>query len=115
MSANFARLAPAAQITAPPGMQTSGILLRSAEVILADSNIFFSLTSPVLDPKGIILSGGPSSVYDAGAPQLPEWVLESGLPVLGICYGLQLLARAHGGVVAHPALSRMPPTVRHPT
>ena len=58
-----------------------------------------------LHPKGIILSGGPSSVYDAGAPQLPGWVLESGLPVLGICYGLQLLARAHGGVVA-PASHR---------
>jgi GMP synthase (glutamine-hydrolysing) len=53
-----------------------------------------------LNPKGIILSGGPASVYDPGAPQLPEWVLDSGLPTLGICYGLQLLARAHGGVVA---------------
>ncbi|MFM8595315.1 MAG: glutamine amidotransferase-related protein, partial [Chloroflexota bacterium] len=58
-----------------------------------------------MTPKGIILSGGPASVYDEGAPQLPAWVLESGLPVLGICYGLQLLARAHGGVVA-PAAHR---------
>ena len=65
-------------------------------------------------PKGIILSGGPASVYDEGAPQLPAWVLESGLPVLGICYGLQLLAQAHGGVVA-PAAHREygPATIRH--
>lgn len=53
-----------------------------------------------LAPRGIILSGGPNSVYEVGAPQLPAWVLESGLPVLGICYGMQLLARALGGVVA---------------
>ena len=53
-----------------------------------------------LGPRGVILSGGPASVYGEGSPQLPDWVLSSGLPVLGICYGLQLLARAHGGVVA---------------
>ena len=52
-----------------------------------------------LHPKGIILSGGPASVYEPGAPQLPGWVLESGLPVLGICYGMQLLAREFGGSV----------------
>jgi GMP synthase (glutamine-hydrolysing) len=53
-----------------------------------------------LRPKGVILSGGPASVYAPGAPQMPEWVLEQGVPTLGICYGLQLLARAHGGTVA---------------
>lgn len=53
----------------------------------------------LLQPKGVILSGGPASVYDDGAPQLPGWVLEQGLPTLGICYGLQLLARALGGAV----------------
>ena len=52
-----------------------------------------------LAPRGIILSGGPASVYEPGAPQLPGWVLQSGLPVLGICYGLQLLIRELGGVV----------------
>jgi GMP synthase (glutamine-hydrolysing) len=51
-------------------------------------------------PKGFILSGGPSSVYEPGAPTLPAYVLESGLPVLGICYGMQLLAHALGGRVA---------------
>ena len=53
-----------------------------------------------LSPVGFILSGGPASVYGPGAPQLPDYVLRSGLPVLGICYGMQLLARALGGEVA---------------
>jgi GMP synthase (glutamine-hydrolysing) len=48
---------------------------------------------------GIILSGGPNSVYDDGAPTLPDVVMESGVPVLGICYGLQLLAHSGGGHV----------------
>ncbi len=54
-----------------------------------------------LEPRGFILSGGPSSVYDEGAPQLPAYVLESGKPVLGICYGMQLLARKLGGEVQY--------------
>lgn len=52
-----------------------------------------------INPKGIILSGSPSSVYEPGAPTLPSWVLDSGLPVLGICYGMQLLTHHLGGNV----------------
>lgn len=51
-------------------------------------------------PAGFILSGSPNSVYDAGAPTLPAYVLESGVPVLGVCYGMQLLAHTLGGHVA---------------
>ena len=58
-----------------------------------------------LAPKGFILSGGPASVYAAGAPQIPPYVLRSGRPVLGICYGMQALAHALGGRVA-PATRR---------
>lgn len=58
-----------------------------------------------LDPKGFILSGGPASVYEEGAPQVPAYVLQSGLPVLGICYGMQALTFVLGGKVA-PSVSR---------
>ncbi len=58
-----------------------------------------------LNPLGFILSGGPSSVYDEGALLAPMYVFDSGLPVLGICYGMQLLAHQLGGRVA-PSASR---------
>ena len=51
------------------------------------------------DPKGIILSGGPNSVFDEGAPTADPGILELGMPVLGICYGMQLIARLAGGKV----------------
>ena len=50
-------------------------------------------------PAAIILSGGPSSVYEAGSPQLDPEILELGIPTLGICYGFQVLAQALGGKV----------------
>jgi GMP synthase (glutamine-hydrolysing) len=53
-----------------------------------------------LRPKGFILSGGPASVYDTGAPSLPDYVISSGLPILGICYGMQLIAQNFGGQVS---------------
>ena len=58
-----------------------------------------------LNPQGYILSGGPASVYEPGAPALPPFVLASGKPVLGICYGMQLLACRLGGQV-DPAARR---------
>ncbi|HLY35871.1 MAG TPA: glutamine-hydrolyzing GMP synthase [Candidatus Limnocylindria bacterium] len=51
-------------------------------------------------PKALILSGGPASVYDADAPNADPAIWSSGIPVLGICYGLQLMARELGGEVA---------------
>lgn len=51
------------------------------------------------NPKGIILSGGPNSVYEEGSPQAPQIVFELGVPVLGICYGFQTMAAQLGGSV----------------
>ncbi|WP_026678639.1 glutamine-hydrolyzing GMP synthase [Fictibacillus gelatini] len=52
-----------------------------------------------MNPKGIILSGGPNSVYGEGAPSCDEKIFELGIPVLGICYGMQLMAHRLGGKV----------------
>ena len=86
------------------GSQYSQLICRRVR----EANVFAEMVSwdraadrlPHINLKGIILSGGPASVYEAGAPALPDVVLESGVPVLGICYGLQLLAHALGGRVA---------------
>lgn len=58
-----------------------------------------------LNPSGIILSGGPLSVYDEGAPDVLPEIFELGVPVLGICYGLQLIAKNFEGTV-EPAQNR---------
>ncbi len=65
------------------------------------------------NPKGFILSGGPNSVYDEGAPTLPDYVLKSGLPVLGICYGMQLLAYRLGGKVGYSQHREYGPAILH--
>jgi GMP synthase (glutamine-hydrolysing) len=52
-----------------------------------------------LNPKGIILSGGPNSVYDAGAPTCDPGIWQLGIPVLGVCYGMQLMVKHLGGLV----------------
>ena len=91
------------------GSQYSQLICRRVREV----NVYAELISwdraeealPRLRPQGIILSGGPNSVYDPGAPTLPDIVLQSGVPVLGICYGLQLLAHTLGGRVT-PAQER---------
>jgi GMP synthase (glutamine-hydrolysing) len=52
-----------------------------------------------LNPKGIILSGGPNSVYDSDAPQCDPQIWDLGIPVLGVCYGMQLMVKQLGGAV----------------
>ncbi|GAA1328371.1 glutamine-hydrolyzing GMP synthase [Leucobacter albus] len=53
------------------------------------------------NPAGIVLSGGPSSVYEEGAPAFDDAIFELGIPTLGICYGFQVMARALGGTVGN--------------
>ncbi len=86
------------------GSQYTQLIARRVRELNVYSEIF-PWDSPVervmgIEPKGFILSGGPFSVYEPGAPTLPDYVLESDLPVLGICYGMQLLTQAQGGRVA---------------
>ena len=57
-----------------------------------------------LDPAAIILSGGPASVYEQGSPKLDPKILDLGIPVLGICYGFQILAQSLGGRVDRTGL-----------
>ena len=68
-----------------------------------------------LNPQGVILSGGPASVYAAGAPTVPHWVFERQLPVLGICYGLQALVHQLGGKVVPGQLQEYGSALLHQT
>jgi len=86
------------------GSQTSQLIARRIREAQVYCELFPFDAAPeevlALHPKGIILSGGPASVYEPGAPRLPAYVSQSGLPVLGICYGMQLMTQALGGRVA---------------
>src|SRR5688572_13034965 len=64
-------------------------------------------------PNGIVLSGGPASVYDDGAPQLDPGIFSLGVPVLGICYGMQLIAQHLGGRVEYSARREYGPSMLH--
>jgi GMP synthase (glutamine-hydrolysing) len=66
-----------------------------------------------INPKGVILSGGPSSVYDDDAPLAQTWVYEKRLPILGICYGMQVLAHQLGGSVSPSTKSEYGHAVLH--
>ncbi|MBO0784112.1 MAG: glutamine-hydrolyzing GMP synthase, partial [Ktedonobacteraceae bacterium] len=71
-----------------------------SELVPASTTLAQLQENPQLDIKGFILSGGPASVYDENAPSCDPAILHSGLPVLGICYGMHLLATQLGGHVA---------------
>ena len=86
------------------GGQTAQLICRR----LRDAGVFSLLVSPTIPlaelrsmrPKGIVLSGGPMSVYEKGAPVCDPGVFDLGVPVLGICYGMQLACRVLGGTVS---------------
>ena len=86
------------------GSQTAMLIARRVREL----NVYCELVPPSapreqiarLGARGIILSGGPSSVHDADAPRAPDWALDGALPTLGICYGMQELAHRLGGHVA---------------
>ena len=70
-----------------------------SELVPATTTLAQLQQHPHLDIKGFILSGGPASVYDDQAPACDPAILHSGLPVLGICYGMQLMTDELGGEV----------------
>ncbi len=85
------------------GSQYSLLIARRVR----ENQVYCELVSPdtpwekiaPLNPKGFILSGGPASVYGTNAPMAPAYIYESRLPVLGICYGMQVLTHQLGGQV----------------
>ena len=85
------------------GGQTAQLIARR----LRDQGVFSWLVAPTITPeqllamkpKGIVLSGGPASVYEKGAPTCDKRIFDLGVPVLGICYGMQLAAHLLGGKV----------------
>jgi GMP synthase (glutamine-hydrolysing) len=68
-----------------------------------------------IQPKGFILSGGPRSVYEEGAPYIQKFIFKTGLPILGICYGMQALTYALGGQVDASAQREYGPAEIEPT
>lgn len=86
------------------GSQYSMLIARKVRELSVYCEIFPHDTSAAelgaLEPEGIILSGGPSSVYEEGAPECDEEILGMGVPVLGICYGMQFMAYLLGGDVS---------------
>ncbi len=99
-----ARAGAEAIVVVDYGSQYSRLIARRVR----EQNVYCEIVPPDapreaaagLDLKGVILSGGPASVYEEGAPLAQPWIFEANVPVLGICYGMQLIAHQLGGVVA---------------
>src|SRR3990167_6510732 len=85
------------------GSQYSQLIARRVRALGVYCELYPCHIAPetlrALQPQGIILSGGPASVNQAASPQVPPFVFELGVPVLGICYGMQAMAVQLGGAV----------------
>ncbi len=102
-SATQSAAAPDTVLVVDFGAQYAQLIARRVREARVYSEIVPS-TMPVQEmlarnPAAIILSGGPSSVYEAGAPTLDRALFEAGVPVFGMCYGFQLMAQTLGGTV----------------
>jgi GMP synthase (glutamine-hydrolysing) len=113
--------APAPAKEAPPAGEREAIVIidfgSQYSMLIArrvrECQVYCELVSPntswekiaPLNPRGFILSGGPLSVYEPGAPLAPAYVYESRLPLLGICYGMQVITQQLGGQVV-PGIKR---------
>jgi GMP synthase (glutamine-hydrolysing) len=99
------------------GAQYAQLIARRVRECMVYSQIVPSSMSAeqmlALRPSAIVLSGGPSSVYADGAPPAPAGLLTSGVPILGICYGFQLMVRDLGGEVQHTGTGEYGATVLH--
>jgi len=102
------------------GGQTAQLIARR----IREAGVYSVLVSPAIspatlremNPSGVILSGGPASVYDPAAPTCDPALFDLGVPVLGICYGMQLISQFLGGVVAkagHREFGRAQLDVKH--
>ncbi|MBI2862032.1 MAG: gamma-glutamyl-gamma-aminobutyrate hydrolase family protein, partial [Chloroflexi bacterium] len=102
-SAAFAPIPQESVVILDFGSQYSRLIARRVRECHVYCEVMQADTSweriQALNPKGIILSGGPSSVYDPQALRIPKQALASGLPILGICYGMQALVHQLGGKV----------------
>jgi len=114
-------LRPAAGVTPPEPAAQDGVLVldfgsQYAQLIarrVREARVYSELVPGNISaeeirrraPRGLIFSGGPASVYEQGAPHPDPAIYDLGLPILGICYGMQLLAHDLGGVV-EPASRR---------
>ena len=86
------------------GSQVTKLIARRIRELGVYSEIvpYFSISKRIIESKsikGIILSGGPRSVNKKDSPKLPNYIYEKSIPILGICYGLQLLAKKFGGTI----------------
>ena len=109
---------PASIIILDMGSQTATLIARRIRELKVYCELVPPTISPQdihhLNPQGIIVSGGPASVHDKRAPHIPNWILKSDLPVLGICYGMQDMAHCLGGRVSRSSQREFGPArIKH--